>query len=64
MCICDRYIKMSSPNMNNVILLGAILTFTSIIFGGTDSSLLDDTAHLIMCKVIEGILLSRAVMNE
>jgi len=50
-CYCARYIKMSSPNMNNVILMGAILIFTSIIFNGTDSSLVDESAHLVMCKV-------------
>ena len=48
---CDRYIKMSSPNMNNVILAGAVLAFTSIIFGGTDGNMVDDTAHLVVCKV-------------
>ena len=46
-----RYIKMSSPNMNNFILMGAILTFTSIVFGGTDNSFVNETAHLVMCKV-------------
>jgi len=39
--------------MNNVILMGAILTFTSIIFGGTDSSEVDENAHLVMCKVTQ-----------
>jgi len=42
---------MSSPNMNNFILTGAMLAFTSIIFGGTDSNVVDEAAHLIMCKV-------------
>jgi len=37
--------------MNNVILMGAMLAFTSIIFGGMDSNLVDESAHLIMCKV-------------
>jgi len=37
--------------MNNVILMGAVLAFTSIIFGGTDSNMVNDTAHLIICKV-------------
>ena len=57
MCVCvylrcgGRYIKMSSPNMNNVILMGAMLAFTSVIFGGTDNNVVDETAHLAMCKV-------------
>ena len=46
-----RYIKMSSPNMNNIILAGAFLSFLSIIFAGTDSSLVSSDAHLLMCKV-------------
>jgi len=37
--------------MNNFILMGAILTFTSIVFGGTDNSFVNETAHLVMCKV-------------
>jgi len=49
----DRYIKMSSPNMNNVILMGAMLAFTSIVFGGMDSNVVDEATHLIMCKVID-----------
>ena len=28
-----------------------MLAFTSIIFGGTDSNVVDEAAHLIMCKV-------------
>jgi len=44
---------MSSPNMNNVILMGAMLAFTSIVFGGMDSNVVDEATHLIMCKVID-----------
>ena len=50
---------MSSPNMNNVILMGAILTFMSIVFGGTNSSFVSETAHLIMCKVSFAVILTR-----
>jgi len=48
---------MSSPNLNNVILMGAILAFTSIIFGGTDSNLVNETAQLVMCKVNATVIL-------
>ena len=42
---------MSSPNMNNFILVGAILAFSSIIFGGTGSVLVNSFILLAMCKV-------------
>ena len=42
---------MSSPNLNNIILAGAILAFGAIIFGGMDSSAVQPAGHLIMCKV-------------
>ena len=42
---------MSSPNLNNVILLGAILAYLSIIFAGLNSFILESSMHLTMCKV-------------
>lgn len=38
-CIFIRYIKMSSPHLNNLIIVGCILTYTSVIFLGLDSGL-------------------------
>lgn len=35
----QRYIKMSSPQLNNLIIIGCILTYTSVIFLGLDSGL-------------------------
>lgn len=34
-----RYIKMSSPHLNNLIIVGCMLTYLSVIFLGLDSSL-------------------------
>lgn len=34
-----RYIKMSSPHLNNLIIIGCMLTYLSVIFLGLDSSL-------------------------
>lgn len=34
-----RYIKMSSPHLNNLIIVGCMLTYMSVIFLGLDSSL-------------------------
>ena len=46
-----RYIKMSSPNLNNIILLGALLAFMSIIFSGANSVHISEGTHLLACKV-------------
>ncbi|XP_048522190.1 gamma-aminobutyric acid type B receptor subunit 2-like [Dendroctonus ponderosae] len=35
----QRYIKMSSPQLNNLIIVGCMITYTSIIFLGLDSGL-------------------------
>ncbi|XP_072946009.1 uncharacterized protein GABA-B-R2 [Epargyreus clarus] len=35
----QRYIKMSSPHLNNLIIVGCMLTYLSVIFLGLDSSL-------------------------
>ncbi|XP_063370151.1 gamma-aminobutyric acid type B receptor subunit 2 [Cydia amplana] len=35
----QRYIKMSSPHLNNLIIIGCMLTYLSVIFLGLDSSL-------------------------
>lgn len=35
----SRYIKMSSPHLNNLIIVGCMLTYLSVIFLGLDSSL-------------------------
>ena len=42
---------MSSPNMNNIILAGAMLAFMSVIIGGIDSNLASVNIQLTMCKV-------------
>ena len=42
---------MSSPNMNNIILAGAMLSFMSMIMGGIDSNVSSVDVQLMMCKV-------------
>lgn len=37
--ISFRYIKMSSPHLNNLIILGCMCTYLSVIFLGLDSGL-------------------------
>ncbi|OAD60223.1 Gamma-aminobutyric acid type B receptor subunit 2 [Eufriesea mexicana] len=40
----QRYIKMSSPHLNNLIIVGCMLTYSSVIFLGLDSQLSSVTA--------------------
>ena len=42
---------MSSPNMNNLIILGSILVYAAVLIGGMDSNLLSETIEAIFCQV-------------
>jgi len=44
-----RYIKMSSPNLNNLIIIGCILTYISVIILGLDSKLTSVEAFPYIC---------------
>ncbi|XP_066144261.1 gamma-aminobutyric acid type B receptor subunit 2 isoform X2 [Euwallacea fornicatus] len=45
----QRYIKMSSPQLNNLIIIGCMITYTSIIFLGLDSGLSSIEAFPYIC---------------
>ncbi|XP_044763812.1 gamma-aminobutyric acid type B receptor subunit 2 isoform X1 [Coccinella septempunctata] len=45
----QRYIKMSSPQLNNLIIIGCMLTYTSIVFLGLDSGLSSIEAFPYIC---------------
>ncbi|XP_071804599.1 gamma-aminobutyric acid type B receptor subunit 2-like [Asterias amurensis] len=45
-----RVIKMSSPNINNVMLVGGILAYISIIFLGIDTNITSKEIFVWMCK--------------
>ncbi|XP_033106895.1 gamma-aminobutyric acid type B receptor subunit 2-like [Anneissia japonica] len=47
----ERLIKMSSPNMNNVIIFGCILCYITTVVYGLDSLHLSDSNLRIMCQV-------------
>ena len=53
-----REIKMSSPNMNNLIIIGCILTYTSVILLGLDSHLTSVTTFPYICTARAWILMS------
>ena len=44
-----RYIKMSSPYLNNMIIIGCLLTYTSVILLGLDSHLTSEAALPVIC---------------
>ncbi|CAJ0584831.1 unnamed protein product, partial [Mesorhabditis spiculigera] len=44
-----RFIKMSSPNMNNLIILGSMCTFISVVLVGVDTRLLSEGMFVKMC---------------
>ncbi|KAG5671522.1 hypothetical protein PVAND_001716 [Polypedilum vanderplanki] len=54
----QRYIKMSSPHLNNLIIIGCILTYTSIIFLGLDSGLSSVTAFPYICTARAWLLMA------
>ncbi|XP_022106745.1 gamma-aminobutyric acid type B receptor subunit 1-like isoform X2 [Acanthaster planci] len=45
-----RVIKMSSPNMNNVMLIGGMLAYVSIICQGVDTAIVSTPTFVWMCK--------------
>ncbi|CAI5448074.1 unnamed protein product [Caenorhabditis angaria] len=44
-----RFIKMSSPNLNNIIIAGSIFTFVSVILLGIDTRLVDPENYVRIC---------------
>ncbi|KAK2193416.1 hypothetical protein NP493_13g08014 [Ridgeia piscesae] len=51
-----KYIKMSSPNLNNIITIGCVLTYTSVFLLGTDSRLINSDSFHIMCSIRAWVL--------
>ncbi|XP_078354301.1 gamma-aminobutyric acid type B receptor subunit 2-like [Oculina patagonica] len=45
-----RYIRMSSPNLNNIIILGCVLIYVSGILLGIDSEVASGNAHESVCQ--------------
>lgn len=54
----QRYIKMSSPHLNNLIIIGCILTYMSVIFLGLDSGLSSITAFPYICTARAWLLMA------
>ncbi|ELT87875.1 hypothetical protein CAPTEDRAFT_222380 [Capitella teleta] len=45
-----RYIKMSSPNMNNLIIMGCVFAYTSVFLLGADGGLVPPHHYAILCS--------------
>ena len=54
----QKHIKMSSPNLNNLIIVGCILTYTSVIILGLDSYMTSPEAFPYICTARAWILMS------
>lgn len=56
--LCYRYIKMSSPHLNNLIIIGCILTYLSVVFLGLDSGLSSTEAFPYICTTRAWLLMA------
>ncbi|XP_033220123.1 gamma-aminobutyric acid type B receptor subunit 2 isoform X2 [Belonocnema kinseyi] len=54
----QRYIKMSSPHLNNLIIVGCIFTYSSVIFLGLDSQLSSVNAFPYICTARAWLLMA------
>ncbi|XP_077500288.1 gamma-aminobutyric acid type B receptor subunit 2 isoform X3 [Amblyomma americanum] len=54
----QRYIKMSSPYLNNLIIVGCILTYTSVILLGMDSGITGVSHFPYICAARAWVLMS------
>ncbi|XP_067137060.1 gamma-aminobutyric acid type B receptor subunit 2-like isoform X3 [Centruroides vittatus] len=54
----QRYIKMSSPYLNNLIIIGCILTYTSVILLGLDSEMTSEKHFRYVCTARAWVLMS------
>ncbi len=50
------YIKMSSPNMNNMIMIGCLLSYLGVMLLGTDGGLVVPQHYPAMCSVSIGTI--------
>ena len=53
-----RYIKMSSPYLNNLIIIGCMLTYSSVIFLGLDSTLTSVETFPLICTARAWLLMA------
>lgn len=54
----SRYIKMSSPHLNNLIIVGCMLTYLSVVFLGLDTTLSSVAAFPYVCTARAWVLMA------
>ncbi|KAL9900560.1 gamma-aminobutyric acid type B receptor subunit 2 isoform 2-T2 [Glossina fuscipes fuscipes] len=54
----QRYIKMSSPHLNNLIIVGCMLTYLSVVFLGLDTTLSSVAAFPYVCTARAWVLMA------
>ncbi|XP_072015945.1 gamma-aminobutyric acid type B receptor subunit 1-like [Amphiura filiformis] len=47
----QKFVKLSSPNLNNLIILGSVLVYISIFIGGIDSNLVTHESFGVSCQL-------------
>ncbi|XP_072015065.1 gamma-aminobutyric acid type B receptor subunit 2-like [Amphiura filiformis] len=47
----QRFVKLSSPNLNNLIILGSVLVYVTIFVGGLDSNLVSVAVEAQLCQL-------------
>ncbi|XP_070576464.1 gamma-aminobutyric acid type B receptor subunit 2-like [Ptychodera flava] len=47
----QRYVKMSSPNLNNVIIMGTVFLYAAVFVFGLDNKLISPDVFEIMCQI-------------
>lgn len=50
-CLSDRYVRMSQPQMNDVMLIGCMLFLVTIFLHALDGRLLDELAFGRVCQL-------------
>ncbi|XP_071477852.1 gamma-aminobutyric acid type B receptor subunit 2-like [Diadema antillarum] len=51
-----RSIKISSPTLNNLIIVGCLILYSSVIIPGLDSTSFDDRRLIVLCNVHTGLI--------
>ena len=59
-----RFVKMSSPNLNNVLLSGNLLIYTWVIISGIDTTVVAKSVFAIVCQVLTLMNWSRFICSS
>lgn len=66
-CVCahKRFIKLSSPTLNNVAVIGCILVYATVVLMGLDDRIMPPDVFSVVCTVrLFSVLKSRVKMSS